>query len=93
MVKAIDEPRDFTDGESLERQIKEYAYLKGVVDDAEKRQKTLKEKLFAYIEENGFEDGKGHWWYELTEPIADVKSVQKEKRVSRTNLSKNTELN
>lgn len=86
MAKAIDEPRDFLGDDSLEGQVKEYAYLKGVVDEAEKRQKTLKEKLFAYIEENGFEDGKGHWWYEFTEPIDGVNSVQKEKRVSRTKI-------
>jgi hypothetical protein len=34
----------FFGDDSLEGQVKEYAYLKGIVDDAEKRQKTLKEK-------------------------------------------------
>jgi len=86
MAKAIDEPRDFVGDESLEGQVKEYAFLKGIVDDAEKRQKELKEKLFAYIEEHGFEDGKGHWWYELPESIDGVNSVQKEKRVSRIKI-------
>lgn len=86
MAKAIDKPREFASDDSLEGQVKEYSYLKGIVDDAEKRQKVLKESLFAHIDDKGFEDGKGHWWFELTEPIDGYSSIQKEKRVSRTKI-------
>lgn len=75
------EPRANVD--ELTVQAKEYAFAKKQVEYFEKRQKELKEKMFAHIEERGEQDDKGNIILELPEEIEGFVAVTKQRRVSR----------
>jgi hypothetical protein len=45
--------------------------------------KTLKEKIFAHIDEEGEVDGSGNLFYEFPAEIEGVKMFQKQRRVTR----------
>ncbi len=67
----------------------------GVVDLVEKYQqvkhlqkmwadqeKTLKERLLKVLIEEGEEDDKGHYWFDLPEEVDGTKAIQRQRRVS-----------
>lgn len=75
------EPRMTLD--DLTAQAKEYAHAKKQIEALEKRQKELREKLFAHIDENGEQDSKGNLVLELPEDFEEFTTVTKQRRVSR----------
>lgn len=83
MVEAVDSPREIHNPNSLEDQIREYTLLKQSIDNLELRQKELRDKIFAALDTDGFEDDKGNLQYELPSEINGVVRVEKQRRVSR----------
>lgn len=76
------EPR-MTKEDDLATQAREYALAKKQIESLEKRQKELREKLFAHIEENGEQDDKGNLILELPDDIDDFVAITKQRRVTR----------
>lgn len=76
------EPR-MTKENDLSAQAQEYALTKKKIESLEKRQKELRESLFAHIEENGEQDDKGNLILELPEEIEEFVALTKQRRVTR----------
>lgn len=83
MAKAIGEPRQFSDPENPEAQITEYIRLVASIDHMDERRKELREKIFSYLEEEGFEDEKGNLQLPLANPIEGVLRLEKSGRRTR----------
>ena len=73
----------FADPDDLTTQIREYMKIKANVEFMETRQRELREKLFAKIEELGYEDDKGNINLELGQEIEGVVRLEKSRRVQR----------
>lgn len=73
----------FTDPDSLEAQVREYAKVKATLDLMETRQKELREKLFVHLDEDGYEDDKGNVLIELDSAIDGVVAIEKQRRTTR----------
>jgi len=83
MVKPIGEPREFSNPDDPNAQITEYIRLVASIDHMDERRKELREKLFAYLEEEGFEDEKGNLQLPLANPIEGVLRIEKSGRRTR----------
>lgn len=83
MVKVIEEEGRFADPDDVASQVKEYLQVKKTLDEMESRQKELREKLFAQIESEGYEDDKGNVQLDLDSDIFGVVRIEKQRRVSR----------
>ena len=83
MAKAIGEPREFSDPEKPESQITEYIRLVASIDHMDERRKELREKIFSYLEEEGYEDEKGNLQLPLATPIEGVLRLEKSGRRTR----------
>lgn len=83
MAKAIGEPRQFSDPENPEAQITEYIRLVASIDHMDERRKELREKIFTYLEEEGYEDEKGNLQLPLATPIEGVLRIEKSGRRTR----------
>jgi hypothetical protein len=75
------EPR--MEQDELIAQAKEYAYTKKQMEQLEKRQKELREKLFVQIEERGEQDDKGNLILELPDELDEYVALTKQRRVTR----------
>jgi len=75
------EPR--MEQDELIAQAKEYAYTKKQMEQLEKRQKELREKLFVQIEERGEQDDKGNLILELPDELDEFVALTKQRRVTR----------
>lgn len=85
MAKLIEEEGTrFSDPNDVTSQIREYVKLKASMDGLEARQSELRKKLFAAIEDKGFEDEKGNLQLELDESIDGVYRLEKQRRTKRT---------
>ncbi|CAB4123560.1 hypothetical protein UFOVP46_44 [uncultured Caudovirales phage] len=84
MAKLIEEEGTrFEDPNSLEAQIREYVKAKSVIDIMDARVKELREKIFARLDEDGFEDDKGNVQLPLDNDIEGVLRLEKQRRVTR----------
>jgi hypothetical protein len=83
MVKPIGEPREFSNPDDPNAQITEYIRLVASIDHMDERRKELREKIFSYIEEEGFEDEKGNIQFPLDAPIEGVLRIEKSGRRTR----------
>jgi hypothetical protein len=84
MAKVIEEAGvRFSDPDDLKNQIQEYVKLKKTTELMEARQKELREKLFAKIEELGEEDDKGNIFLGLDQEIDGIAALEKQRRVKR----------
>ena len=84
MAKLIEEESQrFSDPDDLTSQIREFVKLKASMDILDKRSKELREKLFSALDLSGEEDHNGNIVLELPEPIDGVRSLEKQRRVSR----------
>jgi hypothetical protein len=64
-------------------QARQYIFVKKQMEFFESELKTLKEKIFAHIDEEGEVDGSGNLFYEFPAEIEGVKMFQKQRRVTR----------
>jgi hypothetical protein len=84
MTKVIaEEGSRFEDPNSVEAQVREYVKVKATLALMEARQKELREKLFAVIDAEGFEDDKGNIQFELDDTVENVARIEKQRRVTR----------
>lgn len=83
MVKIIEEEGRFADPDDVTYQVKEYLQVKKTLDEMETRQKQLREKLFAKLDSDGYEDDKGNIQFDLDNKIDGVFRIEKQRRVSR----------
>lgn len=83
MAKAIGEPRAFSNPDDPNSQITEYIRLVAAIDGMDERRKELREKIFAYLEEEGYEDEKGNIQLPLSNPIDGVSRLEKSGRRTR----------
>lgn len=83
MVEAVDDPRQIMDPNSFDSQIREYALLKASLEQLEKRQKELRDKIFETLDNDGFVDEKGNVLYELPSEVEGIVRIEKQRRVSR----------
>jgi len=73
----------FSDPDSLETKVREYAKLKASVTFMEARQKELRTFLFDSIETEGYEDDKGNLILELENDIDGIHILEKQRRTTR----------
>jgi hypothetical protein len=83
MAKAIGEPREFSNPDDPMAQITEYIRVAATIDGLDARRKELREKIFAYLEEEGFEDERGNIQFPLDTPIDGVLRIEKSGRRTR----------
>jgi hypothetical protein len=83
MVKPIGEPREFSNPDDPNAQITEYIRLVASIDHMDERRKELREKIFSYLEDEGFEDEKGNLQLPLANPIDGVLRIEKSGRRTR----------
>jgi hypothetical protein len=76
------EPRSASEDE-ITSQAKEYVFSKKQIEYFEAKSKTLRDKLFAKIDELGEVDTEGHIILDLPEEIDGVIGFKKQRRVSR----------
>jgi hypothetical protein len=84
MVNVIDEgKREFADPDDINTQVREYLMVKKSMEQLEARQKELREKLFAKIDNEGLPDDKGNIQLELDSEVEGVTRLEKQRRVTR----------
>jgi hypothetical protein len=83
MARASNEPREFSNPDDPTSQITEYIRIVASMDSMEERRKELREKIFAYLEEEGLEDEKGNIQLPLDTPIEGVLRIEKSGRRTR----------
>jgi hypothetical protein len=84
MSKRIEEePRAIVTPDDINGQVKEYVHVKKMIDTMDARAKELRDKLFAHLDEEGYEDDKGNYQFELPEEIDGVVRLEKQRRVTR----------
>jgi hypothetical protein len=84
MAKIIEEEVGrFLDPESLEAQAREYFKVKASMDILESRSKELRESLFGFMEQGGYEDEKGNIQLDFPAPIDGFVRLEKQRRVTR----------
>lgn len=70
--------------ESVEQMFRDYLKFKALADDTKARMDELKAELSRAVEEQGYEDDRGHQWYELEEQVGDFVSLQRQKRITKS---------
>jgi len=80
---APEEPREFYDPDDFDSQVREFVRIKETIDSLDKRQKELRDKLMAVLDEDGYEDEKGNILYEFDTPVDGVVRLEKQRRASR----------
>jgi len=84
MAQITEEPTTrFTDPDSLEAKVREYAKVKTTIDALDSRSKELREALMDFIETLGYEDDKGNIQLELTSDIEGIVRLEKQRRATR----------
>lgn len=84
MARAIEsEPLEIYDPNDPESQIREYIRLAASIDSLESRRKELRENIFEYIAQEGYEDEKGNFQLPLSRAIDGVSRIEKSGRRSR----------
>jgi SMC interacting uncharacterized protein involved in chromosome segregation len=73
----------FEDPDSFESQVREYVKVKSTLDFMDSRREELRKKIFAHIEQAGFEDSDGNFLVDFDSPIDGVSRVEKSRRNSR----------
>ena len=69
--------------DDFETQARQYIFVKKQVEFFESELKKLKEKIFDHVDTAGEIDGSGNVFVELSSEIEGVKTIQKQRRVSR----------
>lgn len=83
MANVIPEEGRFSDPESLESQVREYARVKATMELLDTKAKELREKLFEVLNAEGYEDEKGNLQFELPTAIEGITRIEKQRRTVR----------
>jgi len=83
LAKKIEEERTYYDPEDFDSQVKEFLRTKELLQDLEKKNKELRDKLMEKIDEDGLEDDKGNVLFEFEQPVDGCVRLEKQRRTSR----------
>ena len=83
MARVKEEQSRVAGQDDFETQARQYIFVKKQVDFFESELKKLKEQIFEYVDTSGEVDGSGNLFVELPSEIEGVKTIQKQRRVSR----------
>jgi hypothetical protein len=83
MARVKEEQSRVAGQDDFETQARQYIFVKKQVDFFESELKKLKEQIFEHVDTSGEVDGSGNLFVELPSEIEGVKTIQKQRRVSR----------
>lgn len=83
MAKALGEPREFANPDDINTKIREYILVNNSLDSLEAKRKALRDELFQYMDEEGYEDSKGNIQLDFDQPIEGAVRLEKQRRVTR----------
>lgn len=84
MSKRIDEElRPISNPDDVAGQVREYVHIKKNIDALESRSKELRDQLFVRLDNEGYEDDKGNYQFELESEVDGVVRLEKQRRVTR----------
>jgi len=83
MARVKEEQSRSAGQDDFETQARQYIFVKKQVDFFESELKKLKEQIFEHVDTSGEVDGSGNLFVELPSEIEGVKTIQKQRRVSR----------
>jgi len=83
MARIKEEQSRVAGQDDFETQARQYIFVKKQVDFFESELKKLKEQIFEHVDTSGEVDGSGNLFVELPSEIEGVKTIQKQRRVSR----------
>jgi hypothetical protein len=83
MANVVPEEGRFADPDDLTSQIREYAKVKATMELLKTRSEELREKLFAVLDQDGYEDNNGNIQFDLPENIEGIARLEKQRRTTR----------
>lgn len=83
MARVKAEESRIADDNSFEAQARQYIFVKKQVDYFDSQLKSLKEKIFEHVDSAGEVDGSGNLFVELPDEIEGIRTIQKQRRVTR----------
>jgi len=84
MAKIIEEESRLPQNpDDFQAQAREYVLLKKTLDSLEARQKELREKMFAALDQEGQEDSSGNMFIELDNEVEGIRVIEKQRRTTR----------
>jgi hypothetical protein len=83
MANLIPEEGRISNPDDFNSQVREYIKIKHSMEIFEARQKELREKIFATLDEEALEDEKGNLQFDLENPIDGIVRLEKQRRAIR----------
>jgi hypothetical protein len=83
MARIKEERSRVTGQDNFETQARQYIFVKKQMEFFESELKKLKEQIFEHVDTSGEVDGSGNLFVELPSEIEGIKTIQKQRRVSR----------
>ena len=83
MARVKEEQSRVAGQEDFETQARQYIFVKKQMEFFESELKKLKEQIFEHVDTSGEVDGSGNLFIELPSEIEGIKTIQKQRRVSR----------
>jgi len=83
MARVKEEQSRVAGQDDFETQARQYIFVKRQMEFFESELKKLKEQIFEHVDTSGEVDGSGNLFVELPSEIEGVKTIQKQRRVTR----------
>ena len=83
MARVKEEESRVAGQDDFETQARQYIFVKKQMEFFESELKKLREQIFEHVDTSGEVDGSGNLFVELPSEIEGVKTIQKQRRVSR----------
>jgi hypothetical protein len=83
MARVKEEQSRVAGQDDFETQARQYIFVKKQMEFFESELKKLREQIFEHVDTSGEVDGSGNLFVELPSEIEGVKTIQKQRRVSR----------
>jgi len=83
MARVKEEQSRVAGQDDFETQARQYIFVKKQMEFFESELKKLKEQIFEHVDTSGEVDGSGNLFVELPSEIEGVKTIQKQRRVTR----------
>jgi hypothetical protein len=83
MAKVKEEQSRVAGQDDFETQARQYIFVKKQMEFFESELKKLREQIFEHVDTSGEVDGSGNLFVELPSEIEGVKTIQKQRRVTR----------
>lgn len=83
MARVKEEESRVAGQDDFETQARQYIFVKKQMEFFESELKKLKEQIFEHVDTSGEVDGSGNLFVELPSEIEGIKTIQKQRRVTR----------